>query len=42
MTVHHVDVDPVRAGSLDREHRVGQAREVRGKDGRSELRFSHV
>ena len=42
MTVHHVDVDPVRAGPLDRDDRLGEAGKVRGEDGRGELRFSHV
>ncbi len=42
MTVHHIDVDPVRPGPFDRDHRLGEAGEVRGKDGRSELRFSHL
>jgi len=42
MTVHHVDVDPVRSGSFDRGDGVRQSGKVRGKDGRSELRFSHA
>ena len=42
VTVHHVDVDPVRSGSLDGKYRVGKPGEVRREDGRSELWFSQV
>jgi hypothetical protein len=37
MSIHHVDVDPVRPGTLGLGHLFAQASEIGRKDGRSEL-----
>jgi len=39
MPVHHVDMDPVRAGLLGCDDRLGEPAEVRGKYRRSEFQF---
>jgi hypothetical protein len=41
MAVHHVDVDPVRAGLVDRMHFLAELGEVGGEDGGSDQRSGH-
>ena len=43
VAVHHVDVDPVAAGGVDRPHLVAELGEVGGEDGwRDDNVFAHV
>jgi hypothetical protein len=37
VTVHHVDVHPIGPGALDGLHGIAKMREIRRKDGRSQL-----
>ena len=42
MAVHHVDMDPVGAGGIDRAHLLAEPREIRGEDRRrNEQRTAH-
>ena len=41
MAVHDVDMDPVRAGSVQRANFFAQHREVAGKDGRTDQGLGH-
>ena len=41
MAVHHVDVDPVGAGFVDRAHFLAELGEVGGEDGGSDERGGH-
>ena len=42
MAVHHVDMDPVGAGRVDRAHLLAQPREIGGEDrGRDADRLLH-
>ena len=36
MAIHHIKMDPIRAGAVDGRHLVGETGKVRCKDGRSD------
>src|SRR6266545_2309068 len=42
MSIHHVDVDPVRPGLFDRRDGIGEARKVGIQDGGGELQLRNV
>ncbi len=42
MAVHDVDMDPVRAGGVDRAHFLAKPREIGGEDGGSDADGLHA